>query len=75
MIITHSEYSKIYSKHLIIEYWLLQILEMYVVDTKNLPWFASGLNSKKKYIKINQCTGRVEQDMKCQKYLSGLQLY
>ena len=35
------------------------------VNTKNLAWFASYLNGRKQYIKINESSDTVKKDVKC----------
>ena len=41
---------------------MLKKLEMYVVNTTNLAWFASNLNGRKQYMKITESADTVEND-------------
>ena len=38
---------------------------MYGVNTTNLAWFASYLNGRKQYIKINESADTLKKDVKC----------
>ena len=44
---------------------LLKKLEMYGVNTTNLAWFASYLNSRKHCIKITESADTVKKGIKC----------
>ena len=44
---------------------LLKKLETYGVNTTNLAWFASYLNSRKQYIKITESDDTLKKDIKC----------